>query len=137
MSIWYIVLTLLFIIVAAAMILIILVQRSQGGGLAGAFGGAGGSGTDTLFGGRVGDALTWATVVAFVVYLILAVALQKMPVSPSATAAQPQPAQVEGDVGDTPAPGTGDTAPAAEGSITPVPVSDPTGGAYDPTEGDN
>ena len=57
------------------MILIILVQRPQGGGLASAFGGAGGGGTDTVFGGRVGDALTIMTVVAFILFLGLAVAL--------------------------------------------------------------
>jgi len=63
-----------FTIVAAALILIILVQRPQGGGLAGAFGGAGG-GSDTVFGGRTGDALTIATVIAFVLFLGLSIAL--------------------------------------------------------------
>ncbi len=62
------------IIISVAMILIILVQRPQGGGLASAFGGGGG-GNDTVFGGRVGDALTIMTVVAFVLFLGLAVAL--------------------------------------------------------------
>ncbi len=75
MTAWFWVTTVAFIIVAAAMVLIILVQRPQGGGLAGAFGGAGGAGTETVFGGRVGDALTWATVIAFVIYLGLAIAL--------------------------------------------------------------
>ena len=67
--------TILFMIVSLGMVLIILVQRPSGGGLAGAFGGAGGSGSDTVFGGRVGDALTWATVGAFVLYLGFAIAL--------------------------------------------------------------
>ena len=75
MTAWFWVTTVAFIIVAAAMVLIILVQRPQGGGLAGAFGGAGGASTETVFGGRVGDALTWATVIAFVIYLGLAIAL--------------------------------------------------------------
>ncbi len=75
MSTWFVIVTVLFMLVALAMVLIILVQRPQGGGLAGAFGGAGGSSTDTVFGGRVGDALTVATVVAFVLYLSLAIAL--------------------------------------------------------------
>ncbi|MFK7960954.1 MAG: preprotein translocase subunit SecG [Phycisphaerales bacterium] len=69
------ILTFAFTIVSVSMVLIILVQRPQGGGLAGAFGGAGGSSSDTVFGGRVGDALTWATVVAFVVYLCVGVAI--------------------------------------------------------------
>ncbi len=52
MSIWFWIATLAFTLVSAGMVLIILVQRPQGGGLAGAFGGAGGSGTETVFGGR-------------------------------------------------------------------------------------
>ena len=75
---WFWVATVIFIIVSGALVLIILVQRPTGGGLAGAFGGAGGSGTDTVFGGRVGDALTWATVIAFSVYLLLAISLTKL-----------------------------------------------------------
>jgi preprotein translocase subunit SecG len=86
----FFVLTFLFILVSVVMILIILAQRSQGGGLAGAFGGAGG-GTDTVFGGRVGDALTWATVVAFALYLLLAVSLNKVESNPRAVqTAQPE-----------------------------------------------
>ena len=71
----FLILTIALIIVSTAMILIILVQRPQGGGLASAFGGAGGGGTETVFGGRVGDALTVMTVIAFVLFLGLAVAL--------------------------------------------------------------
>ena len=71
----FLILTIVLIVIAIAMILIILVQRPQGGGLASAFGGAGGGGTDTVFGGRVGDALTVMTVVAVVLFLGTAVAL--------------------------------------------------------------
>lgn len=39
--VWFTLITLLFTIISIVMILIILVQRPQGGGLAGAFGGAG------------------------------------------------------------------------------------------------
>jgi len=78
MSPWFWVITVIFMIVSVIMVLIILVQRPSGGGLAGAFGGAGGTGTDTVFGGRVGDALTWATVIAFAVYLGLAITLNLM-----------------------------------------------------------
>ena len=73
MSVFFTVLTFLFILVSVALVLVILVQRPQGGGLASAFGGGGG--TDTAFGGRTGDALTVGTVSVFVVYLILAMAL--------------------------------------------------------------
>jgi preprotein translocase subunit SecG len=71
----FLILTIVLIVIAIAMILIILVQRPQGGGLASAFGGAGGGGTDTVFGGRVGDALTIMTVVAFILFLGTAIAL--------------------------------------------------------------
>ena len=80
------ILTIFFIIVAAALVLIVLVQRPQGGGLSGAFGGAGG-GSDTVFGGRTGDALTLATVVAFVLFLGLSIALNLIEVTPTGTGA--------------------------------------------------
>jgi preprotein translocase subunit SecG len=75
MNIWFLIALIAFILLSAIMTLIILVQRPQGGGLAGAFGGAGGAGTDTVFGGRVGDALTTITVVLFVAFLGLAIGL--------------------------------------------------------------
>ena len=71
----FLIITIALIVISVAMILIILVQRPQGGGLASAFGGAGGGSTDTVFGGRVGDALTWMTVIAFILFLGLAVTL--------------------------------------------------------------
>ncbi len=78
MNLWYFILTVLFILVSASMVLIILVQRPQGGGLAGAFGGAGGGSTESVFGGRVGDALTVITVAAFIIFLLLAITLNKV-----------------------------------------------------------
>lgn len=89
MSLGFLILTIVFIIVSGAMILIILVQRPQGGGLAGAFGGAGGTGSDTVFGGRVGDALTAMTVAAFVAYLALAIGLNLLEVRSLPEAADP------------------------------------------------
>ena len=87
MSVFFTVLTFLFILVSVALVLVILVQRPQGGGLASAFGGGGG--TDTAFGGRTGDALTVGTVSVFVVYLILAMALNIFDPQPAPTTAQP------------------------------------------------
>ncbi len=62
----------LFIIVAVFLILLILIQKGRGGGLASAFGGAGGN---TAFGAKTGDVLTWATSIVFGVFLLLAVIL--------------------------------------------------------------
>ena len=61
-----------FIIVCAFMILLVLIQKGRGGGLASAFGGAGGN---TAFGSKTGDVLTWATSVVFGIFLILAITL--------------------------------------------------------------
>ena len=102
MSTWFLIMTIVFAIVALAMTLIILVQRPQGGGLAGAFGGAGGSSTETVFGGRVGDALTYATVTAFVVYLGLAISLNLVD-STVPPAGEPTPSQVVPDTSGDPA----------------------------------
>ena len=62
----------LFIFVCLFLILLILIQKGRGGGLASAFGGAGGN---TAFGSKTGDVLTWATSVVFGIFLVLAVAL--------------------------------------------------------------
>lgn len=70
MAVFSVVLSLLFIIVAVALILVILVQRPQGGGLAGAFGGAGGASSQSAFGAKTGDMLTFATVTIFVLFLL-------------------------------------------------------------------
>ena len=112
MSTTFILLTLLFVIVSVVMILIILVQRPQGGGLAGAFGGAGGAGAESVFGGRVGDALTWATVVAFVVYLSVALTLNLMGDRPEVLGS-PTPMDVTTETGQPapPAPAKGTTPP--------------------------
>src|ERR1051325_6823294 len=62
----------LFIVVCLFMILLVLIQKGRGGGLASAFGGAGGN---TAFGSKTGDVLTWATSVVFGIFLILAITL--------------------------------------------------------------
>jgi preprotein translocase subunit SecG len=62
----------LFVFVCLILILLILIQKGRGGGLASAFGGAGGN---TAFGSKTGDVLTWATSIIFGIFLILAVVL--------------------------------------------------------------
>lgn len=62
----------LFIIVCLFLMLLILIQKGRGGGLASAFGGAGGN---TAFGSKTGDVLTWATSIVFGVFLALAVVM--------------------------------------------------------------
>jgi preprotein translocase subunit SecG len=65
----------LFILVCLIMVLLILIQKGRGGGLASAFGGAGGN---TAFGAKTGDVLTWATSIVFGVFLLLAIILNLM-----------------------------------------------------------
>ena len=62
----------IFLFFCFIMILLVLVQKGRGGGLSGAFGGAGGN---TAFGAKTGDVLTWATSVVFALFVILAVVL--------------------------------------------------------------
>ncbi len=62
----------IFCVVCVLLILIILLQRGRGGGLSGAFGGAGGH---TAFGAKTGDVFTWITVGFTVLFILLAVIL--------------------------------------------------------------
>lgn len=100
----------LFCIVCVLLIMIILLQRGRGGGLAGAFGGAGGH---SAFGAKTGDVFTWVTVAFVAIYLLLAVALNFLFVptawTPVETAEQQTTAQQ--DEPQATQPGT----PAAEG----------------------
>ena len=70
-TLFYITMT-LFLLVCLLLIMVILIQKGRGGGLSGAFGGAGGN---TAFGSKTGDVLTWATSIIFGVFLLLAIAL--------------------------------------------------------------
>ncbi|MFK7817300.1 MAG: preprotein translocase subunit SecG [Planctomycetaceae bacterium] len=59
----------LLMLVSLFMMLIVLIQRGRGGGLAGAFGGAGGS---SAFGTKAGDVFTKITIVLALVWFLLA-----------------------------------------------------------------
>ncbi len=64
--------TVAFAATCVFLILLILIQKGRGGGLSGAFGGAGGN---TAFGSKTGDVLTWVTSIAFGLFVLLAMAL--------------------------------------------------------------
>ena len=57
------------------MILLVLIQRGKGGGLAGAFGGAGGS---SAFGSRAGDTFTRVTIIVAAIWILLVMILIKI-----------------------------------------------------------
>jgi preprotein translocase subunit SecG len=63
-----------WVIVAVVLVLLVLIQKGRGGGLAGAFGGAG---ANSLMGTKTGDFLTWVTIGLVVVFLFLAVVMAK------------------------------------------------------------
>jgi preprotein translocase subunit SecG len=67
-SFWAGLLNFLIIGLALFLMLIVLIQRGKGGGLAGAFGGAGGS---SAFGSRAGDAFTRITITIAAIWVLL------------------------------------------------------------------
>ena len=72
-SFWAGLLNLFVIVWALLLMLIVLIQRGKGGGLSGAFGGAGGS---SAFGSRSGDAFTKITLYGFALPLLLLIMIQ-------------------------------------------------------------
>ena len=79
----------LFLAVSIGMILVVLIQRPQGGGLSGAFGASADGAGQTALGVKTGDALTTATIVIFVVFLLVAIWLN-FEVRPATSAPQQQ-----------------------------------------------
>lgn len=66
------VLNVLIVICSIFMICLVLIQRGRGGGLAGAFGGAGGS---SAFGTKAGDVFTRITIITAGIWFLLAMML--------------------------------------------------------------
>jgi preprotein translocase subunit SecG len=64
----------LFVIGAVVLILVILIQKGKGGGLSGAFAGGMASG---ILGSKTGDVLTWVTISAASLFIIVALVLDK------------------------------------------------------------
>lgn len=64
-----------FVVISCLLMIIVLLQRPQGGGLSEAFGASGAGAGNTAFGARVGDALTMATIIIFIAFLGIAIAL--------------------------------------------------------------
>jgi preprotein translocase subunit SecG len=95
-------LNIVLLLVGIFLILLVLIQRGKGGGLSGAFGGAGGS---SAFGSRAGDTFTRITIYVAAIWLLLIMFLIKS-VQPPAPSAQPAP-QVEKDQSRGPTPAGG------------------------------
>lgn len=69
------IMNLILLLASLFLILLVLIQRGKGGGLAGAFGGAGGS---SAFGSRAGDTFTRVTIYVAAVWILLIMFLIKM-----------------------------------------------------------
>lgn len=106
---WYhTILAFFFAVLAILLMIVILLQRGKGVGLAGAFGGTGGS---TAFGAKTGDILTWVTIVGATLLLTFTVILNYVfiDVGPGLSTSPPAPPPAE----QVPAP------------VTPVPIPTP------------
>lgn len=113
----------LLLVTGLFLMLIILLQRGRGGGLAGAFGGAGGQ---SAFGTKAGDVFTWITVVTATIWVLLAgiggCAMRKASTSYSASLElRSQPTGIAPADEATDAPATGVTPPADGLSLPPEP----------------
>ena len=97
LALWYHgILAFFFAVVAILLIMVILLQRGKGVGLAGAFGGTGGS---AAFGAKTGDFLTWVTVVGAAVLLLFTILLNYIfvPAPPVLTPTPPPGGTTPGD----------------------------------------
>ena len=113
-----------WIAVCVILALIILIQKGKGGGLSGAFGGAG-SGAG-LLGTKTGDFLTWVTIslvgLFFLLAIIMGIFMTSGDPAPGAgtietPAGQSRPAAPAGGTGEV-STGTGTPAPSGNGETT-------------------
>jgi preprotein translocase subunit SecG len=128
--------TLGFMLVFMALFLIalVLIQRGRGGGLAGAFGGAGGQ---SAFGTKAGDLFTRITVVTAAIWIVLCIAATNLlgtrtsRLSPTLGGAAAT-ADAEGGLDMEPA--EPETKPAADGDAANEPAEPPAAAATPPAD---
>ena len=119
------ILAVLFVLVCVLLIGVILLQKGRGGGLSGAFGGAGGH---SAFGTRTGDMFTWVTVVLmglFITLSVLCVKVFRPPGMTNARAQAPAGAPAEMPSEETATPPATAAAPAAEVPAQTAPATQP------------
>ena len=119
----------LFLTCCVALILVILIQKGKGGGLSTALAGGVASG---LLGSKIGDFLTWVTIVIVGIFLVMAVLMSKF-YRPTVSefranepARQEQPTSPSPE-GGTPTPSSGQGAPVSGGVNTGVDSNIPGG----------
>ncbi len=97
----------LIVVVCFLLMVVVLLQRGRGGGLAGAFGGSGGT---AAFGAKTGDVFTWITVSFGAVFFLLVIVANfamdetpRVPKQPEVTSGEvPLPGAPEGGTPDAP-----------------------------------
>jgi len=102
---WTTLINLVLLLIALFLILVVLIQRGKGGGLAEAFGAAGGS---SAFGSRAGDAFTKFTIIVASIWLLLIMFTIKL--------VQPLPKKMQAPDLNLVTPGTEKPAEGKEGS---------------------
>jgi preprotein translocase subunit SecG len=75
MNLWLDLIVTLATAIGGLLVCLVLLQRGRGGGVSGLLGG---SGAGSAFGPRTGDALTWATVATFTLFIALAAAASRL-----------------------------------------------------------
>ena len=129
-------LVVLFVVISVMMMLVVLIQRPSGGGLSGAFGSASEGAGQTAFGAKTGDALTTATIVIFLLFLLCAVGLNYALQPPEAVAAPAQASDEGAAAPNSTVPAgttTTPTAPPETPAPAPAPAPEGTGTAPAPT----
>jgi preprotein translocase subunit SecG len=97
------VLAVVLLVLGLFLILLVLIQRGKGGGLAGAFGGAGGS---SAFGSRAGDTFTKITIYVAAGWILLIMILIKTTQPAAELPANAAVAPANGGAPSEPAPET-------------------------------
>lgn len=117
------IITFLFVTICLLLIVVILLQKGRGGGLAGAFGGAGGH---SAFGTKTGDVFTWVTVALAAMFVIVAI-IGKFTMVPDKPQEVEVPVLTEpGQAPDElPAEPAGEAPAPSETPVVPAPVEEP------------
>lgn len=109
----------LIVIMSLFLICLVLIQRGRGGGLAGAFGGTGGS---SAFGTKAGDTFTRVTIISASIWILMTMLLVVLMNRQRTSVFDEGPSPTS-----SAAPSSSSTTPAPGGAVPPAPV--PVGGA--------
>jgi preprotein translocase subunit SecG len=129
---WHVVIV-VWLVIAVTLILVVLLQKGRGGGLAGAFGGAG---TSSLLGTKTGDFLTWLTIGLVALFLVLSVVmgLYMRPLASNDLMAPVQTQTAPAAATEQPAAATGTVPVAPAKPVEAVPVTPTTPAAATPAQ---